>query len=177
MTETEPEPAIGSAEWEAQQMARSIIRQSDALDEVAKLQAVARVQPTPLVDTDLRAKMLAEARTNSGAVRMGPDRSGEAMLVAGRLMSVNRDQDGHIKQMRPGADGRVVMVRPHEWDEWDAQWRARIRLEDNLILARYWRRDRCLALGVITPDEWKELPPDPPPNPDLAPASSIESVR
>lgn len=172
----ETAPAIGSPEWEAQQLARSIVKQSDALDVVARQQALAQAQPVVAIgDSDLRARMLAEARANSGGVRMGRDVSGEAMMIGPHLMSVTRDREGRIKGMHPGAYSSTV-VRPDQWEEHDREWQARVRLEENRDLARYWRKDRCLAAGVITADEAQQLPPDPPPNPNLAPASSINSV-
>ena len=182
MTEQEPEPspepAIGSLEWETGRRAAQMLAQDRARETLRKQEPEpVTAQWDPEAD-GRRATALQQAYAARGAVRMGRDVSGSAVVLPnGALAAVRwKENTDLIAEISPGVLTQTL-IRPHEWDEHDREWQAQRRLEENTVLALAWGRGRCVAEGWFTAAEAMELPPEPPPNPNGPPYRIENSVR
>ena len=80
-----------------------------------------------------------------------------------------------ISQLRAGIKLEET-IRPHQWAEHERTWQARRRRGENLKLAAYYGRAKCVEAGLFSAEEAAELPPDPPRAPGGAPYRLEDSV-
>lgn len=157
-----PEPAplrMNPAEWQAQMLARSLLKQDAARETLRQQQAEPAAGEEWDPDADERRRWaLQEASLNAPAERMGPAVAAGAMILPTGPVLVNR-KGGLISEMRPAAFTQQV-VGPGEWDAFDRQWRAERRRGENERLARYYGVDACVQGGLFTEDEAAVLDPE-----------------
>jgi hypothetical protein len=154
--EPDPGPRIGSPEWEAQQAAAGLLKQ-DAARETLRQKQPQTVSYDAEAD-DRRSAALARVRMLAPATRW-PSAGGERLLLPNRqLVMVERGENGIIKRWKPAVIGERL-IRPDEWDEFDAEWKAARRREDNHLLARTYGTEQCVAAGLFSAEEAAGLDP------------------
>lgn len=137
-------------EWARQQLAADLLRQSQARE-------VLRPRPEPGEQWDMEADdrrrwALQEASMNLAAERLGPDMSGEAILLPNGALAVVQRKNGSISDMKPGVY-QAGVIPPEQWEEHDRMWRAHRRAGENRMLGRYYGRRTCIEGGLFTEAE------------------------
>jgi hypothetical protein len=158
------EPAPGSTEWQAQQLARSLSAQDKAL-ETLRLQAATKVESFDADRAAKRAQYLAVALNAAPARRLGKTVDGEIVgLPNGGLARVTwleeESGDGPVKtlirRLAPVEfDGELIL--PHQWEEHDELWYGHQRRSDNRVLADNYGIETCLAEDLFSEEEAAEL--------------------
>lgn len=162
-TEAPVPPLLTPQEWQRQQLAEGLRRQSEARD-VTRTRDVPPAEEYDQAKDDLWRRALQEASMHQGAQMLGRDEAGEAMLLPNGALVAVRRRNGEIAGTRPGAY-QAGVIAPDEWDAFDRVWQSRKRMGQIRLVGGHYGRAQCIEAGLFTAAEADEagLPPDPEP--------------
>jgi hypothetical protein len=149
----QPAPAIGTPAWEAQQTARKLLAQDEAL-QVLRAREQPQVAEFDADAAERRQWALTQALQDAPATRFD-GRGGQAMMLNGTLVLAEM-KNGLIDTVRPAVIESDVIL-PHQWDEHDKHWQVQRRQRENELLVRTYGLAQCVEAGLLTDAEAAEL--------------------
>jgi hypothetical protein len=149
-------PAMGTPEWDAGRLAKSLIRQDEARETLRK-QRGTQVSMVNVAAAEARERALQQAWEHAPAT-VTEDRPGKGMMLNGEPVLATLTDKGLVKEIRGAVSGWRV-IGPGEFDAHDEAWRTLRCREENELLAREYGADACVAAGLFTAQEAAALDP------------------